>query len=327
MTPYEFERRYTAQWSELEALLESRRTGLPLASGTRPAHPAQRTVELYHRACQQLAVVRSRRYPQYLLERLMRLTQLGHQQIYQSPRFAWRHVLRIVLTDFPRQVRRLRVYVLIALLVFLIPALLMGMLTARMPELIYALLDGSMVNAFDQMYGPDAESIGRLRTAQNDWVMLGYYVNHNMTIAIQCFAGGIAVGVGSLFYLAWNGAVIGAVAGYLTQRGFGSTFYPFVVTHSAFELTAIVFSGAAGLRIGHALLAPGRQRRLQALTQAAREAVVLVYGALALLLVAAVIEAFWSSAPWIPLPLKYAVAAACWLGMISWLLWQDRSAR
>jgi uncharacterized membrane protein SpoIIM required for sporulation len=327
MTPYEFERRYAAQWSELEALLEAQRTGLPLAEGKRPAHPAQRIVELYHRACQQLAVVRSRRYPQYLLERLMRLTQLAHQQIYRSPRFEWHRVLRIVLIDFPRQVRQLRGYVVVALLTFLVPALVLGVLTERTPQLIYSLMDGTMVNQFDQMYGPDAESIGRLRTAQNDWSMLGYYVNHNMTIAIQCFAGGIAVGAGSLFYLAWNGAVIGAVAGYLTQRGFGSAFYPFVVTHSAFELTAIVFSGAAGLRIGHALLAPGRQRRLQALTQAAREAVVLVYGALALLLVAAIIEAFWSSAPWIPMYVKYSVAAVCWIGMLTWLLKLDRSAR
>jgi uncharacterized membrane protein SpoIIM required for sporulation len=327
VTPFEFEARHAAEWDELEALLKARQTGLPVTGRERPVHPAQRIVELYHRACQQLAVARSRRYPQFLLDRLTRLARLAHEQIYQSPRFEWRRVFRTVLSDFPRQVRSLRVYALIALLAFLIPSIVLGVLTDRMPELIYSLLDGNLVNSFDQMYRPDAESIGRLRDAQTDWVMLGYYVNHNMTIAIQCFAGGIVAGVGSLFYLAWNGAVIGAVAGYLTQRGFGSTFYPFIVTHSAFELTAIVFAGAAGLRIGHALVAPGRQRRLQALTQAAGEAVVLVYGALALLLAAAVIEAFWSSAPWMPMGVKYAVAAVCWVGMLTWLLWQDRHAR
>lgn len=327
MTPYEFEQRYAAQWAELQALLEAQRTGASAAGMAPGTHAAQRIVELYHRACQQLAVVRSRRYPQYLLERLMRLTQLAHQQIYRSPPFDWRHVLRVVLIDFPLQVRRQHTYVLIAMLAFVVPGLVMGVLTAHLPELIYAVMPSSLVSAFDQMYGPGAESIGRLRTAQTDWGMLGYYINHNMTIAIQCFAGGIALGVGSLYYLAYNGIIIGAVAGYLTQRGFGNTFYPFVVTHSAFELTAIVLSGAAGLRLGHALLSPGRQKRLVALTQAARESVVLVYGALALLLLAAVIEAFWSSAPWIPLAVKYTVAGMCWLGMLSWLLWQDRHAR
>ena len=62
---------------------------------------------------------------------------------------------------------------------------------------------------------------------------------------------------GRLFFLAYNGAFSGALAGYLTERGLSSTFYSFIATHSAFELTAIVLSGAAGLRIGHALLAPG----------------------------------------------------------------------
>ena len=77
-------------------------------------------------------------------------------------------------------------------------------------------------------------------------------------------------GSAALFFLAYNGAFAGALAGYLTERGLSSTFYSFVATHSAFELTAIVLSGAAGLRIGHALLAPGRLTRLQSLVQATR---------------------------------------------------------
>ena len=92
----------------------------------------------------------------------------------------------------------------------------------------------------------------------------------------------------------------GAVAGYLTERGLSSTFYSFVATHSAFELTAIVLSGAAGLRIGHALLAPGRLTRRRRWSCATRESAVLLYGVTALLLVAAAVEAFWSSATWLP---------------------------
>ena len=91
--------------------------------------------------------------------------------------------------------------------------------------------------------------------------MFGFYIRHNVGIAFQCFAAGLFAGVGSLFFLAYNGALIGAVAGYLTERGLAATFFSFVVTHSAFELTAIVLSGAAGLRLGTRLLAPGRQTR------------------------------------------------------------------
>jgi uncharacterized membrane protein SpoIIM required for sporulation len=156
--------------------------------------------------------------------------------------------------------------------------------------------------------------------------MFGYYIRHNIGLAFQCFAGGLLAGVGSLFFLAYNGAFFGALAGYLTQRGLSDTFYSFVVTHAAFELTAIVLAGAAGLRIGHSLLAPGRLTRRQALVAASRESVVIIYGVTTLLLIAAAVEAFWSSARWVPAELKYSIAALCWVSVFAYLILQGRRA-
>lgn len=156
--------------------------------------------------------------------------------------------------------------------------------------------------------------------------MFGFYIQHNIGISFQCFASGLFAGIGSLFFLAFNGAFLGGIAGYLTERGLSSTFYSFVVTHGAFELTAIVLSGAAGLRIGHALISPGRRSRREALVVAARDSIVIVYGVAGLLLIAAAVEAFWSSARWIPLSLKYGVAAACWIMVLGYLWRQGRHA-
>jgi uncharacterized membrane protein SpoIIM required for sporulation len=105
-----------------------------------------------------------------------------------------------------------------------------------------------------------------------------------------------------------------------------ATFDSFIATHSAFELVAIVLSGAAGLRIGHALLAPGRLTRLQSLVQATRDSAVLLYGVTAMLLVAAAIEAFWSSATWLPAPAKYGSAIVCWTGVLGYFVFQGRRA-
>jgi uncharacterized membrane protein SpoIIM required for sporulation len=156
--------------------------------------------------------------------------------------------------------------------------------------------------------------------------MFGYYIRNNISVAFQCFAGGLFAGLGSLFYLGYNGAFSGALAGYITERGLSSTFYAFVATHSAFELTAIVLSGAAGLRVGHALLAPGRLTRRQSLVVATRDTAVIVYGVVALLIIAAAVEAFWSSASWLPHTVKYGVAAACWLAVLGYLSFQGRHA-
>jgi len=107
-----------------------------------------------------------------------------------------------------------------------------------------------------------------------------------------------------------------------------STFFSFVVTHAAFELTAIVLSGAVGLRIGHAVLAPKRQKRVQALVTAARESIVIVYGFAAMLLVAAGIEAFWSPRTFLPPIAKYVVGGVMWVIVIVYFAFagRDRAA-
>jgi uncharacterized membrane protein SpoIIM required for sporulation len=203
----------------------------------------------------------------------------------------------------------------------------MGALVYAQPELILSVVSAEKASEFDEMYSSSAASIGRLRSVDTDWMMFGHYIRNNIGVAFQCFAGGLFGGLGSIFFLAFNGAFGGAIAGYLTGRGLGSTFYSFIVTHAAFELTAIVLAGAAGLRIGHSLLAPGRQTRVQSLIAASRQSVVLLYGVFAMLVVAAVIEAFWSSATWLPVAVKYGVAALCWIAVLAYFTLQGRRAR
>src|SRR5690606_34190487 len=92
------------------------------------------------------------------------------------------------------------------------------------------------------------------------------------------FGGGVLFGLGSVFFLVFNGLVIGTVAGHLTRIGYGETFWPFVSGHSAFELSAIVLAGAAGLRLGGALLAPGQRSRARALREEALDSAGLIWG-------------------------------------------------
>ena len=106
---------------------------------------------------------------------------------------------------------------------------------------------------------------------------------------------------------------IGAVAGHLSEIGYGSTFWSFVIGHGAFELTAITLAGAAGLQLGWALIAPGRHARSEALRLAAAQAVKLVAGVVIMLLIAAFVEAYWSSMTLASSSLKYWVGAALWL--------------
>ncbi|MET0659711.1 MAG: stage II sporulation protein M, partial [Steroidobacteraceae bacterium] len=315
MTPLLFEQRYGADWEELERWLAQLR-GDGKRKDRKPVE-GERFAALYRRACEQLALARARSYPTHMIERLEHLTAEAHQVIYARQQIGLSRLRSLFAREFPRAVRAHALYVWIALAVFGVPTLVLGVLVYQRPELVLSVVDPLQAAQFEQMYSPAAQAIGR-RTAETDWMMFGFYIKNNIGIAFQCFASGILFGVGSLFYMAYNGALGGAIAGYVTERGYGETFYSFIVTHAAFELTAIVLAGAAGLRLGHALLAPGRYTRKQALVLASKGAMVLVYGITLMLLIAAGIEAFWSSAQWIPPLVKYAVAALCWIAVLSY---------
>ena len=318
MSPLQFEARHGAEWSALERLLDD------IEAGRRA--DAAAAARSYRRLCEQLALAQARAYPLHLAERLDALAHRAHRLIYRTPPRGFAQLADFVRSGFPRRLRSLWRYVLVATLVFALPLVAAAIATRLDPAFALTVLDAPHLSQFDSMYGDETTAIGRPRDADTDWVMFGYYIRNNISIAFQCFATGLLAGIGSLFFLAFNGLLMGAVAGYLDARGLGHNFWPFVATHGAFELTAIVIAGAAGLRLGHALLAPGRATRSAALKAAANDGAVLVAGAVVMLAVAAAIEAFWSSARWVAPEVKYGVALACWAGVVIYFRRAGRSA-
>ena len=74
------------------------------------------------------------------------------------------------------------------------------------------------------------------------------------------------------------------------------------------------------------LIAPGQRRRIDALVEAGRRGALLCVGVLVMLLIAAFIEAFWSSIGWMPASIKYSVAAVLWSAVFVWLFAGGRNA-
>ncbi len=325
MSPLKFESNHAAAWAELEALLDQAE-GRARGKQKGDDWDGARLAALYRAVCEQLALAQARAYPIHLTERLASLTHRAHQLIYRRRTWGLRPLARLARVDFPRSVRAHRPYLWAAALLFLVPALAAAWAAWRDPGFILHLMGAEQVAQFDSMYGDREGAIGRERAADTDWQMFGFYVMHNIGLGFQCFAAGIFAGLGSAFFLVFNGLFLGAVSGYLVAGGYAENFLSFVVTHSAFELTAIVLAGAAGLRLGHSWLAPGRLTRAESLKQAAREAVTVVYGVIGLLLVAAAVEAFWSSARWVAPAVKYGVGAGCWMLVLAYLGWQGRDA-
>jgi uncharacterized membrane protein SpoIIM required for sporulation len=155
--------------------------------------------------------------------------------------------------------------------------------------------------------------------------MFGFYIFNNVRIAFQTFAGGLVFGLGAVFFLVFNGLVIGAVAGHVTSVGYGAAFWSFVAGHSAFELGGIALSGAAGLRLGAALLAPGQLTRKDALAVAGREAAGMMYGVAGMIVAAAFVEAFWSSNTGLAHTIKYGVGGVLCMLTIAYFVTAGRA--
>lgn len=302
MKQHEFEAEQRELWQLIDAALEHPADG----------DNAQLLAQHYLALCQQLALAKERMYDSALLERMNNRVLDTYRELYRYRAESRFNFYAFVARDFPLAIYRQRYFVLVATLLLVVPALLAGAWTYFDEEAIYSILDSSQVRQMERSYDPAAYKIGREREADTDIFMFGFYIQNNIGIAFRCFAGGLLLGVGTLFVLLFNGVFMGGIAGHLTRLEYADTFYPFVVGHGAFELTAIVFSGAAGLRLGYAILHPGQSSRLDSLRQAGREVVPLLYGIVLMLVIAALLEAFWSSSSSLPITVKYAVGALLW---------------
>lgn len=314
---------YQPLWDELEAILNSLERSR--WRGRRQESTASRLPRLYRQVCNHYALAQRRRYSPTLVEQLHRLVLRGHQQLY-SRHGAWLwQLLVFIAADFPRTLRTNLRYFLLSLALFLLPAVIFGGMCMGDEYLIYSIMDNEQVSTIEAMYDPGNRKVGRQagRNAESDFVMFGYYIYNNIGIGFRTFALGVLAGIGTVMTLLFNGLVIGGVAGHLTRIGYTDTFWPFVSGHAALELTAIVIAGAAGLMLGHALLAPGQYRRLDALKRQGRVALKLAMGAALMLLGAAFIEAFWSSSGFAS-PIKYAVAALLWFLVLAYFIFAGR---
>jgi len=318
MNQSQFEHAYQDLWAEfgqMLELLESEGRGVSLKDVDLPSFPAR-----YRQLCNHYGLALSRHYSPALVDRLHALVLNGHRQLYrQDKTFLWQGI-RFISRDFPKTIRATAGAFFLAFLLFFGPAIGVGIATFHDPVLIYSILAESQVGEMESMYNPQNRKIGRSakRDGETDFAMFGFYIMNNISIGFRTFAGGILFGTGSAFFLLYNGLMIGSVAGHLSHQPFGAVFWPFVSGHAAYELTAIVICGAAGLTLGGSLIMPGNLTRKDSLRANAPTALSLVIGAAIMLVCAAFIEAFWSPSGLEP-KIKYWVAGLNWLVVFLYL--------
>ncbi len=279
-----------ADWSELERLISE------LSSRVRKVESIKlrRFGVLYRNACADLALVTAYQLPPDTTAYLHDLVARAHNQLYRSESFQYQQWLFVLFIETPR-----RIFcdpcVHIAMLIFWGLFGLSAWLSYEQilwPEFATSVVGEEQLEAFVQMYS----QFGDGRGAGGNVAMTGFYVFNNAGIGLACFVSMLFFLPG-LVTLSFNAVYLGAVFGFMfrPENGeAGANFQNFVTAHGPFELTAIILSAGAGLRIGHKWLFTGGLRRADALKLGGREALPIVMCAVVLFVLAALVEAFVS---------------------------------
>lgn len=152
-------------------------------------------------------------------------------------------------------------------------------------------------------------------TSSEETVLASVILTNNIRVSFLAFALGITAGIGTVLLLAYNGVVLGAVAGVVVSRGGGATFFELVTPHGVLELSVIIVSAAAGLKMGWTLVSPGRLRRRVSLVAEARRAVLVVLGTMPWFVIAGLVEGYVTGSG---LGVAGAAIVGFGLGLVYW---------
>lgn len=281
------------------------------------AQKVLRLGELYRSACTDLMLADAHDLPRETVAHLQALVARAHNLVYRASGFQFRDLGRALFYSAPRRLRydpALRLATLVFWSVFLFTALL----AAGRSDFAPGILGEPFLETFDHMYAEPVSADRHDGQERNDTLMAGFYIQHNTSIGLQCFAWGILFGLGSLYQLFSNALIFGTLFGYMTTRPHGINFFHFVTAHSAFELTAIIVASAAGMRLGWGLIDTQGQARISSLRREAANALPAVGVAVVLFVLAALVEGYVSASS-LPYWTKAAVAILSAASIIAYL--------
>jgi uncharacterized membrane protein SpoIIM required for sporulation len=303
-------------WDRLASLLgQSDASGLGQLSRAELAEMAL----LYRQVAADLSVLRqdstSRTYAQYVNQLLAR----AHHIIYSGRKTNLLTLFRFLKDEYPAIFQRQIGYVAASLAVSVAWGLLGAALTSARPEFMRHFVGPEMIATMErhQMWTQSVVSVAPTASSA--------IMTNNLTVSFVTFASGIVFGLGTFFYLYVNGMMLGVIGAACHHYAMSLSLWSFVAPHGSLELPSILIAGAAGFRLGHAMLFPGALRWRESVARGGIEATRLVSGIIPLLVIAGTLEGFFSPSQ-APVWLKFTVGGLLFILLNLWLFWPVKAA-
>ena len=251
--------------------------------------------KLYRAACADLALAEAYQFPPVTVDFLHQLVARAHNQLYRGRGYRWSQWMDVILFDTPQKIfkdRCVHVCFLIFWGMFLASAYL-AFESAAWPNFASDILGAAGIEQLEQFADFEGRTFGQNAS------MFAFYIFNNAGIGLMCFATMILLLPG-IVTLVTNAVHLGASFGYMFRADSGAAgdnFTNFVTAHAPLELTAIVLSAGAGMRLGISWLSTKGRTRRSSLQDAGKEALPIAMCAVVLFILAAIIEGFLSPTP------------------------------
>ena len=317
MTEQSFVQRRSETWREFSTLVRGNKQVLKKGADV--------FIKCFREITQDLNTAKANNYDPAIIERLNALVNEGNQILYGQHTWPLKALSVFIIQTFPQKVRLHWRGILACNLLFYGIGIFFAALVISYPDIAEELLPSYYLRQIENMYNPESFHFLRPANINNEADMFSYYINNNITIAFQIFAGGIFAGIGSLFLLIFNAGLLGIINGHIINIGYTETFYTFVIAHSSFELTAIIFSAYSGLLLGYRFFITKGLNRGASIKKAGQDALPIIAGSTIMLVIAAAIEAFWSSKYLLPFFLRIGVGASLWVLLLLYFLFAGRT--
>jgi uncharacterized membrane protein SpoIIM required for sporulation len=324
----EFRKGREAAWRDLEALI-ARVEGKGVAGLT--ADEMQRLPTLYRTAISSLSVARAIALDRNLILYLEALALRAYFIVY-GPRAGFAETLWVFLKrGFPTAARSHLGAIGVAFLAILAGTAVGFALAVGDESWLTLLTPGGLAGGRSA-----ASTAAQLRDGEifAPWqgfvasfvVFANALFRNNATVAILCFALGVAGGAPTFVLLFYQGLIFGAFVALHYNRGLLVDFLGWVSIHGVTEFGALILCGAGGLAIAAAIVTPDRFTRVENLSREGRQAAALAGGGVLMLFVAGLIEGGFRQLV-ASTPGRFAFAAATALAWGLYFAYAGREAR
>ena len=267
---------------------------------------------LYRQVAADLSVLRQDSTARTYAVHVNQLLARAHHIIYSGRKTNLLTLFRFLRDQYPAIFQRQIGYVLVSLLITMAGGLFGAVVTTSRPEFMRHLLGPEMIATMErhEMWTKSVVSVAPMESS--------FLMTHNLTVSFGAFATGIIFGLGTLYFMAFNGLLLGVIGAACYHYDMSLSLWSFVAPHGSLELPSIIIAGAAGFRLGHAMLFPGALRWKDSIARGGIEATQLVSGIIPLLVIAGCLEGFFSPSD-APVWLKFTVGGLLFTLLNLWL--------